>query len=222
MLKDYSDPRHRPITLREIRDEEAAEQRRRQEGEEKKVRDAENALTANHRRLLDLSKKEVLDGRPDPEFQIPESVKARRMTVKQALKFAEAESARFVAETSEYFRSDKNSTTITNYLFDQGVQIPDAQAYKLAFERCRYLGLLEEKLEVEPQTGPVEQPEVIAAQPQDAGLTAGWDIETGEPRRYSQKEIWKMSSLDMKKAFRMWADKDGEDRRPKINRSMYL
>jgi hypothetical protein len=220
MLKDYSDPRHRPITLKEIRDEEAAEQRRRQEAEEKKVRDAENALTANHRRLLDLNKKEVLAGRPDIDFQMPESVKARRMTVKQALKFNEAESQRFVDETPEYFRSDRNSKTITDYLWNQGVQIPDAEVYKLAFTRCRYLGLLEEKPEPVAEA-PVEQPEVPEPQKQEK-LTPGFDLVTGAPRDYTEAEIWKMSSSDLKKAFKMWVGKDGQDYRPRINRSMFI
>jgi hypothetical protein len=220
MLKDYSDPRHRPITAREIRDEEEAEERRLRDAEEQKTRDAENALTDTHRKLFELAKAEVLAGRPDPEFQMPEQIKTRRMTVAKALKFVEAESARFVEETPDYFRCDKNLKTMHDYLFAQGVQIPDAEAYKLAFDRCRYLGLLDEKPEPAPDPITVE-PEPVETSPQTEELTDGFDIETGEPRKYTQREIWKMSSLEYKKAFKLWYGKDGVDRTPTFHRSRY-
>ena len=73
MLKDYKDPRHQPITAREIREQEEAEERRLRDIEEKKTRDAEDALTDTHRRLHNLEKDEVLAGRPDPGWELPES-----------------------------------------------------------------------------------------------------------------------------------------------------
>jgi hypothetical protein len=45
VIKNFKDKKHQPITLKEIRDEEAAEKRRLCDAEEKKLRDAENALT---------------------------------------------------------------------------------------------------------------------------------------------------------------------------------
>jgi hypothetical protein len=221
MLKDFKDKKHQPITLKEIREQEAAEERRLRDAEEKKLRDAENALTGTHRKLFELEKAEVLAGRPDPGFVMPEQIKSRQMTVAKALKFATAESKRFAESHPEYYRCDKNSKIISDYLWSQGVQIPDFEAYEIAFERCRYLGILSERPEPVVEA-PVEQPEVIEPeQKQDDGLTAGFDLVTGTPREYTQAEIWKMSSSDMKKAFKLWVTRD-EDRRPLLKRSRYL
>jgi hypothetical protein len=154
---------------------------------------------------------------------MPEQIKTRRMTVAQALKFSEAESKRFVEENPDYsrFKCDTNSKVILDYLFQQGVQIPDVEAYKIAFERCRYLGLL---LETEPAPEPVtvEQPEPAPESQPTEELTPGWDIETGQPRQYSQREIHHMGADDYKKAFKLWHGSDGVDRRPLLNRSRYL
>jgi hypothetical protein len=210
----------KPVTLREIRQAEVAEEQRQRDTEEAKVREAETNLTATHQKIHELVKKAVVDGRPDPDFgEIPDRIRNRRMTVKQALAFNEAESRRFVEETPDYYRCDKNSKTITDYLWNQGVQIPDAEAYKLAFTRCRSLGLL---VEPAPEPITVEQPEPNEPeQKQDDGSVDGFDLNSGEPRRFTQAEIWKMSSSDLKKAFKMWVGKDGEDRRALVKWSMY-
>jgi hypothetical protein len=221
MIKNYKDPRHQPITAREIREQEDAEARRREEEAERPIREAEATLIETHRKLHELGKKAVVDGLPDPEFVMPEQIKTRRMTVAQALKFNEAESKRFVENHPEYYRCDKNSKIISDYLWSQGVQIPDFEAYEIAFERCRCLGILSERPEPVVEA-PVEQPEEIEPeQKQDDGLTAGFDLVTGTPREYTQAEIWKMSSSDMKKAFKLWVTRD-EDRRPLLKRSRYL
>jgi hypothetical protein len=219
MLKDFKDKKHQPITLKEIREAEAAEERRLQEEAERPVKEATAAILDNHRKIAALAKNAVTSGKPDIDFVISDAIRNRRMTVKQALKFNEAESRRFVEDTPSYFRSDRNSKTITDYLWNQGIRIPDYEAYKLAYERCRYLGLLDERPEPAPEPVTVEP---IETEPKhNDALTAGFDLVTGTPREYTQAEIWKMSSSDMKKAFKLWVTRD-EDRRPLLKRSRYL
>jgi hypothetical protein len=222
MLKDYSLKEHQPITFKEILEEEAAEERRRQEEVERPIREAEEIILKTHRKLHELGKQAALKGQPDPGYEIPESTKALRMTVAQAKTFVAAEAKRFVEETPEYFRCNENVETINNYLTAQGVNIPNFAAYQSAWERLRSFGLIKEHPpEPEPQTVPVEQP-VEPEEKQSDDLTPGWDPETGEERLFTAREIYQMDSETYRRCMKMWVDRDGTDRRPRIDRTMYL
>jgi hypothetical protein len=201
MIKDFADPRHQPITMREIKEAEAAEERRRQEEAERPIREAEARLTASHRAIYALDKATVIAGNPDIGFFVmPESVKKLRMTIDQAVKFAEAESARFVAENPSYRRSDHNHKVICDYLIANGVEIPTAEAFKIGFERCRYFGLLDEHpADPVPQT--VEQLEPTEPPKQDDGLIEGYDPETGLKKFWTKRQVFLMGSDLYKAAF---------------------
>jgi hypothetical protein len=220
MLIDPHDPRRRPITAQSVRDEIEVEERRKQEEAERPIREAESQLIETHRKLYELQKKAVAENRPDPEFQMPERIKNRRMTVGQAKKFIESESKRFVAENPDYYPCDANLRTMSDWIYAQGIQIEDAETLTIAFDRCKYLGLLVERPEPEPQALPAE-PETVEPTKQDDGLVDGFD-EDGNPIRVSQATIWKMSSSQLKSFYRMWVTRDGTDRRPRINKSMYV
>jgi hypothetical protein len=219
MIKNYKDPRHQPITAREIRQQEDAEARRREEEAERPIRQATEALVETHRKLAAIAKAEIAAGRPDPGFEVPESVTSLRMTKTQANNFARSEAEQFVAETPDYFPCPHNVKAINEFLEAQDVQIPNREVIKLAWERLRTFGFIKERPEPAPEPVTVEP---IETEPkQDDGLTAGFDLVTGTPREYTQAEIWKMSSSDMKKAFKLWVTRD-EDRRPLLKRSRYL
>jgi hypothetical protein len=220
MIKNYKDPRHQPITAREIREQEDAEARRREEEAERPIRQATESLVETHRKLAAIAKAEIAAGRPDPGFEVPESVTSLRMTKTQANNFARSEAEQFVAETPDYFPCPHNVKAINEFLTALGVQIPNREIIKMAWERLRTFGFIKERTESEPVT--IQQPEPIEPEPkQNDALTAGFDLVTGTPREYTQAEIWKMSSSDMKKAFKLWVTRD-EDRRPLLKRSRYL
>jgi hypothetical protein len=203
MLKDYSDPRHQPITMKEIIEEEKAEERRRQEEAERPIREAEETILKTHRKLHELGKQAALKGQPDPGFEIPESTKALRMTVAQAKKFVAAESKRFVEENPEYFRCDENVQTINNYLMAQGVNIPNTEVFKLAWERLRTFGLIKEHppQPEPPAPVPVEEPEPTEPPKQDDGLIEGYDPETGLKKFWTKRQVFLMGSDLYKAAF---------------------
>jgi hypothetical protein len=157
----------------------------------------------------------VAAGKADKKFVLPESAKGLRMSVERAKEFAQAQAEQFISENPDYYPTRKNFDAICSYLKPLPVQIPNAEVFKQAFLRLRELGLLEER--------PSPVPEPIAAlvleqtfAPTESELVDGFDLSTGEPRKYSQAEIWRMSSTDVKKAFRMWTDRDGTDRRAKF------
>jgi hypothetical protein len=178
-------------------------------------------LNETHRKLYELEKAEIETGRPDQAWAWPQSAVGLNMSVGAAREFAKREGEAFVAANPSYFPSKKNFETIVNYLSAQGVVIPTRDCFAQAVERLQHFGLLEERPAPSPEPTPVAQAQPIEeteAPPSD--LVDGWDIETGQPRKYSEREINRMSSDEFKKAFKMWVTRD-EDRRPKFNRSRY-
>lgn len=194
------------------------------EAEERSVREAEAALNENYRKLFEFQKREVLAGRPDPGFEIGENLRNLSMPEPQAQAYAKRQADLFVVENPDYYRTRNNFEAIRDYLLRQGINIPTCEALKQAYERLRLFGLLDERPAPErpaPKTGPVvEQPEISSSSGSKGELVDGFDLDTGEPRKYSQREIWKMSSADLKRAFRMWHD-GVQDRRPRFTRSRF-
>lgn len=224
MIKDFRNKKHQPVSAQDVRNELAEAERKRIEDEQRPIREAEKQLHANSLKLFELGRTAVLAHRPDPEWELPKSAAGLSMPQSEVDGFVAAEAARFVAENADcYVVCKENYQAIMRYLADQKtVLIPNADVFKAAFERLSRLDLLRQKPEPtpEPEPTPTEELEQIKQEaPAEGGLIAGFDLETGQPRQYSQKEIWKMSSADLKKAFKMWVTPDGEDRRPRINRS---
>jgi hypothetical protein len=166
------------------------------------------------------ARESVLAGKPDPSWKIPASAAGLKMTIEQAREFAKTAAAQFVKENPEYHATMNNFETIVAYLTTNGVVIPTSEVFKLAWLRLRELSLIEELERLVPAKEPETVTQPSEPLPAEGELVDGYDLETGEPRRYSQAEIWKMSSGDLKKAFRMWTDREG-DRRPRFTRGYF-
>jgi hypothetical protein len=166
------------------------------------------------------ARESVLAGKPDPSWKIPASAAGLKMTIEQAREFAKTAAAQFVKENPEYHATMNNFETIVAYLTTNGVVIPTSEVFKLAWLRLRELSLIEELERLVPAKEPETVTQPSEPLPAEGELVDGYDLETGEPRKYSQAEIWKMSSGDLKKAFRMWTDRDG-DRRPRFTRGYF-
>jgi hypothetical protein len=164
------------------------------------------------------AREDVLAGKPDPAWEIPASAAGLKMPIEQARDFAKTAATQFVKENPEYHATMNNFETIVSYLTTNSVVIPTEDCFRLAWLRLRELGMIEER------PAPAKEPETVTQPsepiPAETELVDGFDLETGEPRRYSQAEIWKMSSGDLKKAFRMWTDREG-DRRPRFTRGYF-
>jgi hypothetical protein len=166
------------------------------------------------------ARESVLAGKPDPSWKIPASAAGLKMTIEQAREFAKTAAAQFVKENPEYHATMNNFETIVAYLTTNGVVIPTSEVFKLAWLHLRELSLIEELERLVPAKEPETVTQPSEPLPAEGELVDGYDLETGEPRKYSQAEIWKMSSGDLKKAFRMWTDRDG-DRRPRFTRGYF-
>jgi hypothetical protein len=161
------------------------------------------------------AREDVLAGKPDKEFVLPDEIKGLRMSVEEAKAYASEQSKLFVEHNPEYYPCPANVAAITKYLTEQtDVVIPNEECFRLAWVRLRGLGLIEERPVLAKEPEPVTQPSEPI--PAEGELVDGYDLETGEPRKYTQHEIWNMDSSTYRKAFRAW----GENR-PKFTRGYY-
>ena len=156
----------------------------------------------------------VIAGKPDPGWN-PSIRSGPKMSVADEKTFVR-EQARLFAENnnSEFLPSKENFNNILEYLWTQGVSTPHQEALKAAWLRLRELGLIEERPAVEPEPEPAPVQEPIET-PADYEVS-GFDPETGEPRKFTQREIWKMDSNTYRKAFKAW----GENK-PRFTRGYY-
>jgi len=156
----------------------------------------------------------VIAGKPDPGWKIPASGSGQNMSVAEEKTFVREQARLFVENNSEFLPSKENFNNILEYLWTQGVSTPHQEALKAAWLRLRELGLIEERPAVEPEPEPAPVQEPIET-PADYEVS-GFDPETGEPRKFTQREIWKMDSNTYRKAFKAW----GENK-PRFTRGYY-
>ncbi len=206
--------------MQDILEEERVEEERKREAAERPIREAEQRLTETHNKLFNLEKAEVIAGRPDPGFTIPDSCSSLRMSVQEAIDFARGQGAKFVAETPDYYPCRENFETINNYLAVNGITIPHVDVYKIALERLRTFGMIKER------TAPAPTPEAVPEEPAQepnppteapsSEELIGWDPATGGERVFTKREVDLMSSEEFRRIFRLCGD-----RRPKFTRSRY-
>lgn len=154
-------------------------------------------------------------GKADPAWKIPASAAGLKMSLEQGRAFVRKQGELFVEHNPEYYPSSNNLNNIRDFLFAQGISIPTEECFRLAWQRLRELGLIEERPAAsEPAPAPIQ--ELLASETPADYVIDGFDPETGEPRRFTQRDIWKMDSGTYRKAFRAWGQK-----RPKFTRGYY-
>lgn len=157
--------------------------------------------------IRDVEREEIVAGRKDTGWVLPESVRDLRMSKKQAIEFNNSEAEKF-GKTEEYqaYRLRENSQRIIDYLLTQDCIIADAATFRAAFIRLRDLGLLTEK-PPEP-VAPAAEPETpqgsanIELNPDNAHRQPTYPGIDG--REYTERQIYLMSSTELKQTFGMF------------------
>jgi hypothetical protein len=179
---------------------EAAEEREKQEAAQRERDEKQRRYWA-----------EWVQSDNDTKLFVTDAMRTAKMTKAEAEQFT-AKAAEQFAASPEYapFRTPENADAILGYLQRNGIRIADVETIRGAFVRLRDLGLLKAKPAPAPQ--PVQQPQRVnlsvapesKAPPQPQPIVYhGWDLATGEPRVYSEREIERMSSEQMARALQM-------------------
>lgn len=164
------------------------------------VREAEAQLTATIRELRNNAKAEIVANRPDP-VSVPVGLQpGERMTLEDAQKFNAAELKKFVDATPEFFPGDENINLLTTYLLTNGVNIANEKTFQFAYERLQSFNLFEARPE---ESAPESEPTITEPQP----ITSAPPKHIGiDGRKYSEREVYLMSSEEFRKAFGLYGN----------------
>ena len=195
---EYEDSVAREEQEKQRKDEEARMPVIAAQAEQNKIRVA----------IREAEKQEVLAGRKDPSFVLPEHMKNARMNLEDAKEFMckEADKFRDTCEEFRQFNTPENRELLFTYLQNQGVNLADADTFREAFFRLRDLGLFLNEREPEPvpaaQSEP-QQPTVnLSIERQSAPQSVKYIGIDGH--EYTEREVYRMSSTELKQTFGLY------------------
>jgi hypothetical protein len=215
--------------LRERRDQEARAEREateapRRKAEQQRIAELQAEQERTLRQLHAIERERVANG-TDDEFTVdPATVgKSNAVAPEKVAAWQQAQFSEFLQNNPGYYKCDANAKILTDY-FERnvpgGLPLLSAAQLSAAYKRLNEFGLLKAK----PAPAPAKpklvpefmldyEPAKTPSKPEPV-MFDGWDLETGEPRVYSEKEIQRMSSTQMAHALQMRAR--GEMELPRI------
>jgi len=166
--------------------------------------------------LVRMQRSNLIDIR-DPEFFVTPGLESISMEWDAAQDFIKQEATAFVQETPEYYGCQKNFEIMSDYMLRNGATIVDRAMWKIAFEKFKAVGLLDERpepetvvesVEVEPDLDlpsrlPLSYQHPSGWKRESDGTQGGYDLSTGEPRVYTAFEIERMTADEYKRVFRL-------------------
>ena len=181
-------------------DDNAAEERRKEEARLAPVRAAEAELTTTHRQLLKIEREAALHGKEDPLFArglLSEPMKTIRLnTLEEANEHNLRTAREFMERTPSFYQSQYNAELITDFAVRNDLLVLDAETYSNIYRHLLALDLLEH--ESSPQPEPlIEQPEPVQQME-----TEGVD-DSGRVKLYSKAEIDRMSADEYRRFMRI-------------------
>ncbi|MBW4039201.1 MAG: hypothetical protein HIU91_10065 [Acidobacteria bacterium] len=206
-------------SLREFREAEEAEQRaadapriaaEREQAE--RIVQLQEENVAALRQLRAVERERVLN-LPDEEFRIdPSTVGASgAVPLDKLASWHAAQSTQFLADNPQYYRCPENEKAIIAYIERNapGIKLLSAVQLTAAYRRLRDLGLLRERpAPVMPEPEPVERlspppPVEKPVNPLDE-LVDGWEIDGSAPRKWTGRELERLSGDDYRRALRLY------------------
>lgn len=188
--------------IRTFMEEERAEQQRQREEAERPIKEAQAQFDQNFRELHTIQRERVLTQR-DEQFSLDMST-TKPIPIDQVPEWQRNESALFKRRYPDYWPTPENEAVLVDYINRNhpGIRLVSALQLSQAYIRLKGLGLFQER--PTPASEPTQEPEPVTP-PQPAAPVGhqGWDLETGEPRVYSEFEVNRMDSTDYKRRFRL-------------------
>jgi hypothetical protein len=194
-LREYINDTPRKARLREAERERAI------------IDAAGKELKSNAGKLHAVIRERIEKGKDDGLFVSPALVNAR-MTQEQAAKH-NAESGRiFLSRNPWFYNSPANLDVIIQYFLRNNINVIDAEMWERAAKRLQEYQLLPDERPQpesiqEPAPEPIPEPGQQTSQPESF---EGYDLQSGQPRMYSRREIDRMSSDEYRRVFRIYRD----------------
>ena len=205
------------LEIRAFNEQEAAEQRaadaprleaERRNAERVAVLQSEHQNTL--RQLRSLERERVSTGEDDA-FQVDPDTVGPNNGIKpdQVASWQAAQFTTFISNNPGYYRCDENGAAISDYLERNcpGLKLISAKQLEAAYKRLSEFGLLKERPAPTPKPAPVQsKPAPAEPKKPKAELIDGWDITSGEPRKWTPRELDRLSSTDYRRALRLYKE----------------
>jgi hypothetical protein len=194
------------LEIREFRNLEAAKEQERREAEERPIKEAEEKLQKNFRKLAEVYRERLLGTVPDPDrIPVDPAVAAVVMSLDDAGKFNKNEFIKYHDSHPDVFWNDELIDNLGVYFAKNGLQIITSDMIGALIDRYREASLLPEPPQVEPEPLQTEEP-VQTTQASEPELIDGFDLESGAPRKWTARELDRLSSTDYRRALHLYKD----------------
>jgi hypothetical protein len=186
---------------RELEEQEASER----DAREAPVRAATEQLNENHAKLIALQRERLLSEIKDVDVYVDPAVATVRMTEKQASDYNREQFGLYRQAHPDVYINEALLERMSAYYGRNGLRIISSAMIDKAIERFREAALLPERPTPAPSQPYEPKPSVnltIAAP--TTKLVDGWDLVSGEPRKWTPRELDRLSSEDYRRALRLY------------------
>ena len=191
--------------LRAHKAEVAAQEAAAREAAEAPIREATERLKDTHRKLAGVMRSRLQAELKDPDVFVDPAVATVRMSEQQAADYNRQQFREYRSAHSEVYWTSELIERLGAYFDKNGLQIVSALMIDSVVQRFKEYGLLPERPAPEPSRPYMPKPTVnLNVSPARAALVDGWDLESGEPRKWTPRELDRLSSTDYRKALRLY------------------
>lgn len=177
---------------------EAAER----EASEAPIRDAEVALKETHRKLAMVMRERLLAEVRDPDVFLDQQVATIRMTEQQAEEYNLQQFRTYREQYPDIYWTEQLVDQVGRYFDKNELKIVSTAMIKNVIERFEEAGLLPERPE-DDTPGTVDESEPQQVEPPQPELIDGWDIESGEPKKWTPRALDRLSSTEYRRALHL-------------------
>ncbi len=207
-MRDYklpaSRPKRRPTvagpmsererqSLRGANEELEADERKVREEREQPVREAEAKLTETHRKLFAIQRSTLLGEVKDADVFADPALSGKTMSAVEADAFNRSHFRSFRSLHPEVYFDNDLVGRMGTYFEKNGLALISAPMLERLVARYSEAGLLPDPPapELEPEQAADPESQSTSAL---SNLIDGWDVETGEPKQYTERQLGRLSS----------------------------
>ena len=189
-------------TLKAYRDEIEAAERAEQERRERPIREAEAALQETHRQLRNVYVERLSGHTPDPNPILDPKLNGVHMTPQDADIFNRSQFRQYREQNPDVYLTPQLLDQFGDYWNANAIGLVSVSMLAELISRYREANLLPDPPAQEPES--IAEPE--PPQPSEPELVDGWDLFSGEPLKWTPRELARLSSTDYRKALRLYKE----------------